>query len=121
LCATLLEVSNPELILVAEVHGRAGLMAELRAQLKELAEGAHGEAACTGFRVLAADDPGEFVVLASWASEDGLRAHYDTAHYHRYRQLVEPLLARPSDVVVHHLAATVHAIDPNPPEPGKLG
>jgi hypothetical protein len=22
---------------------------------------------------------------------------------------------------VHHLAATVHALDPNPPDPGKLG
>jgi quinol monooxygenase YgiN len=114
-------MSDPELILVADVHGRAGLIAELRALLAELVDGALGEAGCLSFRVLAADDPGEFVLLASWTSENALRAHYDTPHYRRYREHVGPLLARPSDVVVHHLAATVHALDPNPPDPGKLG
>jgi hypothetical protein len=34
---------------------------------------------------------------------------------------VQPLLARPSDVVVHHISVTVHAADPNPPDPGLLG
>ncbi len=114
-------MSDPELILVAEVHGRAALRDELRAVLSELADGAHGEAGCIGFRVLSGDDPGEFVLLASWTSEEALRKHYATAHYRHYREQVGPLLTRPSDVVVHHLAATVHALDPNPPEPGKLG
>jgi quinol monooxygenase YgiN len=114
-------MSDPALILVAEVHGRAGLVAELRALLGELADGARGEAGCVSFQVLAADDPGEFVMLASWTSESALRAHYDTPHYRRYRDQVGPLLARPSDVVVHRLAATVHALDPSPPDPGKLG
>ena len=114
-------MSDPELILVAEVHGRAGLVAELRALLADVARGSEGEGGCLGFRVLATDDPGEFVLLESWASEDTLRAHYDTPHYRRYREQVGPLLARPSDVVVHHLAATVHVSDPNPPDPGTLG
>jgi hypothetical protein len=35
-------MSDPALILVAEVHGRAGLVAELRALLGELADGARG-------------------------------------------------------------------------------
>jgi quinol monooxygenase YgiN len=114
-------MSDPELILVAEVHGRAALMAELRGVLSELADGAHGEAGCVSFRVLSGDDPGEFVLLASWTSEGALRTHYATDHYRRYREQVGPLLARPSDVVVHHLRATVHALDPNLPDPGKLG
>ena len=114
-------MSDPDLILVAEVHGRAGLKAELRAVLSALADGANGEPGCIGFRVLAADDPGEFVLLASWTSEGALRTHYTTAHYHRYREQIGPLLARPSDVVIHHLRATVHALDPNLPDPGKLG
>jgi quinol monooxygenase YgiN len=114
-------MSDPELILVAEVHGRAALMADLRAALGALADGANGESGCIGFRVLSADDPGEFVLLSSWVSEGALRTHYTTAHYRHYREQVGPLLARPSDVVVHLLAATVHALDPNPPDPGKLG
>ena len=114
-------MSDPELILVADVHGLVGRRAELRALLSELAAGAHGEPGCVSFRVLGADDPGELVLLASWASENALRAHYETAHYRRYREYVGPLLARPSDVVVHRLAATVHPRDPNPPDPGELG
>jgi quinol monooxygenase YgiN len=114
-------VGDPDLILIAEVHGRVALTGELRAVLGELADGALGEAGCISFQVLAADDPGEFVLLSSWRSESALRMHYRTPHYRRYSEAVEPLLARASDVVVHHIAATVHARDPNPPGPGLLG
>jgi quinol monooxygenase YgiN len=114
-------MSDPELILVAEVHGRAALRDELRTALNALADGANGEPGCISFRVLSGDDPDEFVLLSSWRNEDALRTHYTTAHYHHYREHAGPLLTRPSDVVIHHLTATVHALDANPPEPGKLG
>jgi quinol monooxygenase YgiN len=114
-------MSDPGVILVADVHGLAGSVAELRALLAELADGARAEPECIGFRVLAAEDPGDFVLLASWTSESALRAHYGTAHYRRYGEQVGPLLARPSDVVVHDIAATVHAIASNPPNPQELG
>ena len=112
---------DPQLILVAEVHGLAGSRDELRALLNEVADGAHGEPGCVSFRILANDDPGEFVMLASWLSEDALRVHYDSPHYRHYREIVGLLLARPSDVVIHHLAGTVRALDPNPPDPAELG
>jgi quinol monooxygenase YgiN len=114
-------MADPDRLLVAELHGLAGLQAQLRELLDALADGARGEPGCISFRVLSSDDAGEFVLLSSWTSEGALRTHYATAHYRRYREQVGPLLARPSDVVVHHLAATVHALDPNPPDPGKLG
>jgi quinol monooxygenase YgiN len=108
-------------LLVSELHGRTALVAQLRELLDELASGCRGEAECTGFRVLAAEEPGELVTLGSWSSEDALRAHYDSDHYRYYRANVGSLLARPSDVVVHHISTTVHALDPNPPDPGLLG
>jgi quinol monooxygenase YgiN len=114
-------MSDPQLILVADVHGLGGSEDELRALLDELAVGARGEPGCASFRVLSDDDPGEFVMLASWLSENALRAHYDSPHYRRYRETVGLLLARPSDVVIHHLAGTVRALDPNPPDPSELG
>jgi quinol monooxygenase YgiN len=114
-------VSDPELIIVADIHGLAGQSAELGSLLAELADGARGEPDCLSFRVLAAEVPGDFVLLESWTSESALTKHYDTAHYRRYRERVGPLLARPSDVLVHHLSATVHARDPNPPDPAELG
>ena len=112
---------DPQLILVAEVHGLAGSRDELRALLDEVADGARGEPGCASFRVFADDDPGEFLMLESWLSEDALRAHYDSPHYRHYRETVGLLLARPSDVFIHHLADTVRALDPNPPDPAELG
>ena len=112
---------EPETILVADLHGRVALSSDLRALLNELAESAIGEPDCLGFRVLAGEEPGEFLLLATWASEDALRAHYQTSHYRHYRAQVGALLARPSDVVVYRLSATIHALDPNPPEPGQFG
>jgi quinol monooxygenase YgiN len=108
-------------LLLAEMHGRTGLELQLRALFNELADASRTEPECTDFRVLASEAPGEFVLLGSWSSETAMRGHYDTSHYRRYRDQVEPLLARPSDVVVHHVSSTGHALDPNPPDPGLLG
>jgi quinol monooxygenase YgiN len=109
-------------LLVAEIHGRAALVEpELVALLSELADASRAEPRCTDFRVLAAEEPGEFVLLGVWDSEGAMREHYDTSHYRHYRDQVGPLLARPSDVVVHHVSNTVHALDPNPPDPGLFG
>jgi quinol monooxygenase YgiN len=114
-------MSDPGLLVVAELHGLAGRAGELRELLDELAAGSRTEAGCTSFRVFAADEPGEVVLLSGWADEAALQTHYGTVHYRRYRDLVGPLLARSSDVTVHHVSATVHARDPNPPDPGMLG
>jgi quinol monooxygenase YgiN len=114
-------MSDAAVLLVGEVHGRAALASQLGALLRELADASRGEPGCDGFRVLMSDDSGEFVLLGSWISEAAMRAHYDTGHYRHYRDQVGPLLTRASDVVVHHLSSTVHALDPNPPDPGLLG
>jgi quinol monooxygenase YgiN len=114
-------VSNPAVLIVAEVHARAGLIEQLQTALDQLADGARSEPECLDYRVLMAEEPAEYLLLGSWSSEAGLRAHYDTPHYRRYRDEVGPLLARPSDVVVHHVSETIQARDPNPPDPGLFG
>jgi quinol monooxygenase YgiN len=110
-----------QMVLVADVHGRVGLVAELRALLADLADASRAEPDCVDFRVLAGEDPGELVVLSAWRDEAALSAHYDSPHYRRYRAQVGPFLARPSDVVVYHVSSAVHARDPNPPDPGYFG
>jgi quinol monooxygenase YgiN len=114
-------MSDPKRILVAELHGLAGLQQELGALLDGLAEGARGEPGCLSFRVLGAEEPEELVMISSWTGEEALRAHYATPHYRHYREQVGLLLARPSDVVVYRIAGTLHALDPNPPDPSELG
>jgi quinol monooxygenase YgiN len=108
-------------LLIACVHGLAGRRAELRAALGDLAAAALGEPGCRQFDVLELDDPGEHLLLVDWESEHAMRAHFATGHYRRYREAVGPFLARPSDVVVHHVAQTVRPVDPNPPDPVMFG
>jgi quinol monooxygenase YgiN len=110
-----------EVMLVADVHGRVGLMSELRALLAELADASRAEPGCLDFRVLALDDPGELVLLSVWRDEASLRTHYESPHHRRYRAQVGPFLARPSDVVVYHVSNVVHARDPDPPDPALFG
>lgn len=114
-------MSDAAVLLVVEIHGRTALAGELRALLDELAAASVAEPECSDFRVLLAEEPGELVLLASWSSETAMRAHYGSDHYRRYREQVGPMLARASDAVVHHLAASIHTLDPNPPDPGLLG
>ena len=108
-------------LLVSEMHGLAGRAGELERLLDDLAAGARGEDGCLKFLVLRRGEPGELVVLAHWRDEQALRAHYEGAAYRRYRGAVGELLARPSDVTVHHVAESTHAVDPNPPDPGLFG
>ncbi len=108
-------------LLLAEIHGLAGRQAELTALLEELAAASRQEPACEWFRVLRPSDPGEFVLLSMWTDDAALRDHYRTSHYERYRMQVGPLLARSSDVTLMPIAGVIHALDPNPPDPGLLG
>lgn len=114
-------MSDPGVLLVGEVHGRTALASQLRELVRELADASHAEPQCTDFRVFVAEEPGELVLIASWSTEEVMREHYGSAHYRHYREQVGPLLARPSDIVVYHVSGTVHARDPNPPDPGLLG
>jgi len=114
-------MSDPGVLLVGEVHGRTALASQLRELLRELADASDAEPQCAGFRVFVAEEPGEFVLIASWSTEEAMGEHYDSPHYRHYREQVGPLLARPSDVVVYHVSGTVHLRDPNPPDPGLLG
>jgi quinol monooxygenase YgiN len=114
-------VSDPALLLVAEMHGLVGRAAELERLLTDLAVATRADPACLAYHVASLPEPGEYLVLASWRDERSFRAHYVTDAYARYRGEVGPLLARPSDAVLHRVSSTVRARDPDPPEPGMLG
>jgi quinol monooxygenase YgiN len=108
-------------VLIAQVHGQVARLPELRALLADLAAEARRDPACESYHVAFPEAAGECLLVGTWKTEAGLREHYRTDAYLRYRSQVGELLTRPSDVVVHHVSATVHARDPNPPDPTLLG
>jgi quinol monooxygenase YgiN len=110
-------VTSDSRVMIADLHGLAGRLVDLRSLLSELAVSSVAEDGCESFRVLEAEDSTEIVLLSAWKDEAALRAHYDTSHYRHYRAQVGPLLARPSDVTVLHVSETIHARDPNAPDP----
>jgi quinol monooxygenase YgiN len=114
-------MSGGGVVLVAQMHGQVGRLAELKGLLADLAAGARRDPGCDSYHVAFADEPGECLLVSAWKSEDALRAHYRSEAYLGYRSAVGELLTRPSDVVLHHVSATVRARDPNPPDPSLLG
>ena len=114
-------MSDAGVILIGEMHALVGRHSELEQLLAELAATTREDPDCLGYRVASLQEPGEYLIVATWRHEAALRAHYSTPAYARYRGAVGELLARPSDVVVHRISSTVRARDPNPPEPGMFG
>ena len=114
-------MSEAGVVLIGEMHGLVGRHGELEQVLGELAAGTREEPGCVAYHVASLPEPGEYLVVGTWRDEAALRSHYSTPAYARYRSAVGELLARPSDVVVHRIGSTVHARDPNPPEPGLFG
>jgi quinol monooxygenase YgiN len=114
-------MAETTVMMTADVHGLLGRLPELQALLSDLAADSRSEPGCRTFRFFDAEEPGDVFLISAWSDEAALRAHYRAPHYRRYRVAVGELLARPSDVTVHHVSQSVRATDPNPPDPGLLG
>ncbi len=112
-------MADPRLLVIAELHGLAGATGELGAVLDGYAAELRGLDGCVSVRVLTAAEPAERVLVVGWAGEAALRAHYATPAYARYSRAVTPLLARPSDVLVHHVSTTVHPRAGEPVDPSR--
>ena len=57
------------------------------------------------------DGADEFVVVHAWADEAALEAHYRGAAHQAYQHDVFGLLARPSELDIHRVAATERPVD----------
>ncbi len=110
-------MADARILVVAELHGLAGTAGALDAILTGYADELRRLDGCRDVRLLTAADPAERVLLISWSDESAMRAHFATSAYQRYSRDVSPLLARPSDVRVHHVSTTVHPLPGEPVDP----
>ena len=107
----------------AQIHGLTGRGAELR---DVLVEHANATAAMDGSLGSVASEPlgqeaGEYVLNAWWRDEATMRAHFESAVYGRYVELVGELLARPSDVQIHYVERTVRPAPDQSLDPARQG
>ena len=110
-------------VVVARIAGLSGRAAELRALLADRADTARGEPGCAGYEVAElVGEPATFLVVQTWESDDAMRRHYASEEHATYQHAVDELLARPSEVLVHEVAATVRpAASTSPTDPGRFG
>ena len=47
------------------------------------------------------DDPNRFFLYEVYKDETGITAHKETAHYKKWRDLVEPMMAKPREGIKH--------------------
>lgn len=105
-------------VAVARVHGIASARAQLIALLRRTAAAARAEPGWRSYDVgEALDTADDFLVVHTWADEAALEAHYRGAAHQAYQRDVFGLLARPSEVVIHQVAASEHPVDPGPMDP----
>jgi quinol monooxygenase YgiN len=100
------------------VHGIAAAHFELRELMQRTAAAARGEPGCRSFDFAAAlDVADEFIVVHEWDDDAALAAHYSGRAHEAYRQGVFGLLARPTELAIHSVAATEYPVDPGPMDP----
>ncbi len=110
-------------VVVARLTGLTGRAAELRQLLADHALEARSEPGCAGYEVAELlEEPAALLVVQTWTSSEAMRRHFASEAQVRYQRQVGELLARPSEVVLHEVAATTRpAASTSPTDPGRFG
>ncbi|HWK29105.1 MAG TPA: putative quinol monooxygenase [Solirubrobacter sp.] len=110
-------------VVIAKLAGLAGSVGELRELLTGRAREVRAEPGCAGYEVTELlDEPAAFLIVQTWTSQEALRAHFASAGQADYQHAVDHMLARPSEVVIHQVAASTRpAPDTSPTDPGRYG
>jgi quinol monooxygenase YgiN len=110
-------------VVVAKLTGLTGRTAELRGLLGERAGEVRDEDGCLGYEVgERLDEPAAFLIVQTWASADAMRAHFASKAQAEYQHAVDELLATPSEVIIHEVAATTRpSASTSPTDPGRFG
>ncbi len=105
-------------VVIATIHGVAGRRDELHALMTETAADVAGEPGCVSYRFAEVlGEPGTYVNVQEWRDEAAMDGHFRGDAFARYQRRVAPLLARPSETRLHHVAQTVLPEDPAPMDP----
>lgn len=94
-------------VAVAHIEGIHGRRAELVELMRATAAAAREHPGCLAYDFTAAvDDPDHFVLVAEWRDDPSLRAYYASASFAAYQEGLLGLLARPSELRLHHVERT---------------
>jgi quinol monooxygenase YgiN len=105
-------------ITVAEMFGISGRRDELVTLLQRFGSWAGGEPGCRRYTIAATlADPGRYVLVSEWDSEEALDAHYRSTAFADFQFGLDGLLARPSELTVYSADAAVRPLNTRPMDP----
>ncbi len=84
------------------IHVKADKLEEFKQATEANAAGSIQEPGVARFDFLQqADDPTRFVLVEVYRTPEDAAKHKETAHYNRWREVVEPLLAEPRSRIMY--------------------
>ncbi len=84
------------------IHVKTDKLEEFKQATEANAAGSIQEPGVARFDFLQqADDPTRFVLVEVYRTPEDAARHKDTAHYNRWREVVEPLLAEPRSRITY--------------------
>jgi len=105
-------------VAVGRVYGIASAHQELIELMSRTAATARGEPGCRSFDFAeTVDGADEFVVVHEWDDRAALADYYRGAVHEAYQQGLHGMLARPSDLAIHEVAATERPVPRGPMDP----
>ena len=84
---------------IVEFRPIAGKEAEVEKVLREMIQPCRAEAGSLRYDLMRRQTDGVFVLSEAYADAEAVKAHRASAHYARYREQIEPLLAGPIEPV----------------------
>ncbi len=85
------------------IHVKADKLEEFRKATEANASASIQEPGVARFDFLQqADDPTRFLLVEVYRTPEDAGKHKETAHYNRWREIVEPLLAEPRSRITYH-------------------
>jgi quinol monooxygenase YgiN len=105
-------------VAVGRVYGIASAHSELIELMRRTGAAARQEPGCRSFDFAEAlDGADEFVVVHEWDDRGALADYYRGPVHGAYQQGLYGLLARPSDLAIHEVAATERPVARGPIDP----
>jgi quinol monooxygenase YgiN len=109
-------------VVVGQIHTLLGRREELLELLRDTQERSREELGCVSYDFAeAVGDPGRFVVVEEWRDAAAMESHFRSGAYSDYQARIGDLLARPSEVRIHHVRETLRPEGGEPLDPRRAG
>ena len=105
-------------VVLGDVFGLVARRTELLELFDDTQALARREPGCLAYSFAeVVGEPGHFLIAQVWRDAAALETHYRSESFAVYQHRVGELLARPSDVEVHHVSETLHPEETGPMDP----